>query len=422
MAIMIIRTVLVQKSFAMPLTKPQQNIFNDPARFRVVAAGRRFGKTYLSMWEIARVVRFPGKRVFYVAPSYRMGKQIIWQQLCDDLRSRNWVKKINESDLTITLVNNSQVSIRSADNYDSMRGVSLDAVILDEAAYMSKEVWTEVLRPTLSDRQGICLMISTPQGMANWFYDIHTAAETMADWASFQYTTLEGGNVLPSEVDAARSDLDLKTFQQEYMAEFSNSSNTVYYAFTKDNIRPSEYDTRQIHVGMDFNVSKMCACIAVNLGDGLHIVDEIVLTNSNTEEMCQELQHRYPDSKIIVYPDPAGSARKTSAVGKTDHTIIRDYGFQVRAPRAHPAVKDRNNAVNRLLCDASGDKHMFVTPNCKTTIESLSKHQYKANSNIPDKESGYDHMADSCAYMVNYLYPIRRANTAPTGPETFGHW
>ena len=83
----------------MSLSIPQQKIFDDEARFKCVSAGRRFGKTYLSMYEIARAARFPDQRIMYVAPTYRMGKQIIWKQLCDEMRDRRWVKKINESDI-----------------------------------------------------------------------------------------------------------------------------------------------------------------------------------------------------------------------------------------------------------------------------------------------------------------------------------
>ena len=123
----------------MSLTTPQQTIFDDESRFKCVSAGRRFGKTYLSMYEIARASRFPDQRIFYIAPTYRMGKQIIWKQLCDEMRQRRWVKKINESDLTLTLINKSTISVRSADNFDAMRGVSLDFCVLDEVAFMKKE-------------------------------------------------------------------------------------------------------------------------------------------------------------------------------------------------------------------------------------------------------------------------------------------
>ena len=360
------------------------------------------------MWEIARVARYPHKRIFYIAPSYRQAKQIIWQDLREQMYARRWVRRVNESDLTIELVNGSRISLRSADNPDSMRGVSLDFAVLDECAFMSAETWTQVIRPTLSDRQGGALFISTPQGMGNWFYDLWLKASSTPDWSSFQFTTLEGGNVPASEIEAARRDLDLKTFEAEYEAKFTSTNNNIFYAFAPDNVVAWTGESKDLIIGMDFNVGKMCASIGVQTRTGIHITDEIVLINSNTDEMCQEIQNRYPGARVTVFPDPAGSARKTSAVGRTDHMIIQGYGFTVKAPRAHPAVKDRNNAVNRLLCDATGERNLSIDPKCRETITCLSKHAYKPGSNIPDKDSGYDHMTDAVAYMVNYLYPIRR--------------
>lgn len=411
----------------MPLTTPQQTIFDDPARFRAVSAGRRFGKTYLSMYEIARVARYPGKRIFYVAPTYRMGKQIIWEDLKDQLIERRWAKKINESDLSITLVNGSRVSIRSADNPDSMRGVSLDFVVLDEAAYMDRTVWTEVLRPTLSDRQGGALMISTPRGF-NWFYDLYNHAHTHDDWSAFQYTTVEGGNVTPEEVEAARSDLPLKTYLQEYEAKFENAGHLIYYAFdrTESVSKYKQPVPKILHVGMDFNTNPMSAVVAAQTTTGLHVFDEISLPNSNTDEIAEELVNRYGESKIIVYPDPAGAARKTSAGGKTDHSILAQWGFTVKARRSHTSIKDRINALNRLFCDANGVRRLQVDPKCTEAIKCITKHQYKEGTTIPNKgETGedYSHMNDALGYMVDYLYPIRKPSTVPQNePTVFGHF
>lgn len=408
----------------MPLTNPQQTIFDSAARFRAVSAGRRFGKTYLSMYEIARVARFPNKRIFYVAPTYRMGKQIIWEDLKEQLTQRRWIKKINESDLTLTLVNGSRISIRSADNPDSMRGVSLDFCVLDEAAYMPHAVWTEVLRPTLSDRQGGALFISTPRGF-NWFHDLWMHGQTTEDWSSHQYTTVEGGNVTPEEVEAAKSDLPLKTYLQEYEAKFENAGHLIYYAFDRE-LSISKYIQevpRVLHVGMDFNTNPMSAVIAAQTADGLHVFDEISLPNSNTDEIAEELVNRYADNKIIVYPDPAGAARKTSAGGKTDHSILAQWGLTVKARRAHTSIKDRINAVNRLLCDASDQRRMFVDPRCQEMIKCITKHQYKEGTTIPDKDSGYDHHNDALGYMVDYLYPIRKPSVAmPNEPQVYGHF
>ena len=405
----------------MPLTIPQQNIFDRDTRFACVSAGRRFGKTYLSMYEIARVARHPGKRIFYVAPSFRQAKQIIWEDIKHQMFRRNWAKRANESDLTLQLVNGSTISLRSADNPDSMRGVSLDFAVLDECAYMSQDTWTSVLRPTLSDRQGGALFISTPAGY-NWFYDMWQHAHTAPDWSAYQYTTLSGGNVPESEVEAARADLDLRTFQQEYEAQFNNSANNIFYAFDTDSIETYDGPVGQLHIGMDFNVSKMCATVGVRVGDGLHIIDEIVLTNSNTSEMAQEILNRYGSHQCVVYPDPAGSARKTSAVGKTDHMLLAQAGFKVKAPRSHDSVKDGINSVNRLLQDASGQRRLFVDPKCKETITCLSKHQYKSNSNVPDKDSGYDHMTDAVRYLVHYLFPIRNPANNADRVRAFGHF
>lgn len=404
----------------MPLTPPQRTIFDDPARFRVVSAGRRFGKTYLSMYEIARVARFPGKKIYYVAPTRGQAKNIIWQDLKDQMFGKGWARKANESELTMELINGSVIGLRTADNFDSMRGVSLDFAVLDECAFMSQETWTQVLRPTLSDRKGGALFISTPQGMGNWFYDLWQFGHTNDNWASFQYTTIQGGNVDPLEVEAARNDLDAKTFEAEYEAKFTSTSNNIYYAFGPENLQRYEQPVpNRILVGMDFNINPMSAAIFAPMKNGLHQFDEIVLPNSNTDEMCQELRSRYPNAVIDVYPDPAGSARKTSSIGKTDHVILREYGFRVFSPKAHPPVKDRINSVNRLLCDAAGNRNYFIDPGCKQTITSLSKHSYKPGTNIPDK-GVYDHMTDSLGYAISYLYPLKTRHDTSNRPKSFG--
>jgi hypothetical protein len=135
---------------------------------------------------------------------------------------------------------------------------------------------------------------------------------------------------------------------------------------------------------------------------------------SNTDEMVQEIRNRYPDHKITVYPDPAGSQRKTSAGGRTDHTILRTAGFTVRSPHGHNAIRDGVNAVNSKLRNSKGETTLFFDPKCKYSIECLEKHVYKEGTSIPDKDSGFDHMNDALRYMVDYLFPIRAPVTPPS--------
>jgi len=409
----------------MPLTEPQQTIFDDFSRFRCVSAGRRFGKSFLSIWEIAKFARFPNRRIIYCAPSFRMAKGIIWDILKDQMIAKRWAKKINESELSITLVNSTKIELRSADNYDSIRGISCDFAVLDECAFMDKRVWTDVIRPTLSDRNGHALMISTPQGVGNWFYDLYNDAKILDDWSAHSFTTIEGGNVSAEEIEAARRDLSAKTFKQEYEASFETSGNLIYYAFEPaQNVAPYKGELPPLlHIGLDFNVSKMVAPVAIKTTGGLFVIDEVVLENTNTDEMCQAIKERFPGSRFIVYPDPAGSARKSSAHGKTDHTILQQWGMTVKARRGHPAVKDRINVVNRLLCNANGDRNLIIDPRCKTTIEALLKHQYKPGTNIPEKDAitGYDGANDSLGYMCEYLYPLKTEHE-PRTVKTWGHF
>jgi len=393
----------------MPLSAPQRTIAQDSHRFRVAICGRRFGKTYLAMRELARFARNPGRRCWFIAPTRGQGKGIVWDQLKSRLLDLNWISKVNESELTLHLRNGSEIGIRSADAYDRMRGFSVDFCVFDEFADMDPDVWTAV-RPTLSDKEGHALFIGTPKGTGNWSKDIFDMSlEHPADWVSFQYTTLAGGRVTETEVASAKSEMDERTFRQEYEATFETFAGRIYYAFDRANVVPFKVDTPDvIYIGMDFNIDPMSATIAVRLGETLHIVDEIRMFSSNTQEMVKEIQTRYPRTKVWVYPDPASRQRKTSAGGATDLSLLQNAGFTVKAPLAHDAVRDGINAVNSRLCDATGRRHLLVDPKCKYTIESLERHAYKEGTSVPDKDSGYDHMSDALRYMVNYIWPVRR--------------
>jgi hypothetical protein len=397
----------------MPLSKPQQIIVDAPQRFKVVVAGRRFGKTYLAIRQLCFHARLPNQTVWAVYPSYRQAKMVCWKQLKNRLLDLRWVRKINETELTIELKNNSTISLKGADNFDSLRGAGLNYLVLDEFADIDPDAWYETLRPTLADQEGGALMIGTPKGLGGLGHDLYKMAEEFPEeWASFQYTTIEGGNVRPEEIEAARRSLDERTFRQEFMASFETFSGRVYYAFDRRrNIRPWSEPERKIadlHIGMDFNIDPLTAVVAKKIGNILHIIDEIRIFGSNTDELVQEIKTRYPDNTIICYPDPAGAARKTSAGGRTDHTILRAAGFRVLAPSRHNAVRDGVNAVNSRLCNSQGESSLYFDPKVKYIVECLEKLTYKEGTSIPDKDSGFDHMADALRYMVDYLYPIRQ--------------
>jgi len=393
------------------LTPPQKTVSDHESRFRVVAAGRRFGKSFLSINELAKFSRFPNSKCLYVAPTYRQAKQVIWDELKNRLYAVKWIDKVNESDLNIRLKNGSVIFIRSADNREALRGAKYNFIVLDECADIHEETWHQILRPTLSDTQGSALFIGSPKGR-NWFYDLYSlSGET--DWQSWQFTTLEGGNVPLAEIEAAKRDLDERTFEQEYLSQFVSYMGVCYYSFTEDNVLPAPShlsNVTPIHVGMDFNIDPMSAVVCVEDREGnTWCIDEITIYSSNTNEMAQEIKRRYGNRPVFVYPDATGLRRTTNSTGISDHLILQQHGFKLVTGKSNPPVAERISSVNARLCNNLGERQLFITPKCKQLREGLIKMTYKEGTRQPDKNSGYDHITDALGYYIQRTYPIRGA-------------
>ena len=393
----------------MPLSKPQQVICNDENRFRVAVTGRRFGKTHVAMRELARFASEPDQEVWYVSPSYRMSKGIVWDALKNKLKELRWIEQSNEAELKLRLKNGSVIHLKGADNPDSLRGRGLNFIILDEFQDIDKRTWTEVLRPTLSDKGGHALFTGTPRGVGSFSHEMFTMAQSTDNWGAHTYTTLDGGNVPETEIEEAKRDMDQKTFEQEYLATFNTYSGVVYYNFDRNiTVQPCKgRDITEIHCGIDFNVDPMSVCVSVIENNVIYFVDEIVMNGSNTDEVCDELKRRYPNSRIVMYPDPAGRQRKTSAGGRTDISILQNAGFRVNVRNSHTPIRDRVNALNSKLKNAQGISTLFVDPKCKNVINSLERLVYKPGTSIIEKDGKHDHMADAVGYLVDFLYPLR---------------
>jgi len=398
----------------MKLTKPQDDIFFSDSRFRVVVAGRRFGKTFLSTYELLKhALEGKSRNCWYVAPTYKAAKEIAWNMLVEAIPD-GYITKKNESSLSISLRNGSSISLKGAEKPDNLRGRALDFCVLDEFADMRPEAWHEVLRPSLSDRRGNALFIGTPKGR-NHFYDLWTrGVDGQESWEAFQYTTIQGGNVDLQEIEAAKNDLDERTFQQEYEARFVNYSGIIYYAFSRDqSVKACNGSTDELHIGMDFNVDPMSAVVCVRDGGTLHAIDEIVMYGSNTDEMVDEIRQRYPNKVITIYPDPAAAQRKTSAGSRTDLNILQNAGFRVKVRSRHPAIRDRINSVNSRLLSSQQERRLFVASNCKNVISSLERQTYKEGTSQPNKDDGFDHMNDALGYLIEFMFPIRKDHDTP---------
>lgn len=404
------------------LHRGQREVLSDPHRFKVIVAGRRWGKTQTAKVAIIKRAHQPGQTIWYVAPSYRMARTIMWAELSEAIPPA-LVRRKHETLMMIELINNTVIEVKGADNPDALRGVALDFVILDEVQDMKPDTWYKVLRPTLTSTRGDAMFIGTPKAF-NHLHDLYILGQRgerfrnadgkliRNEWKSWQFPTIMSPFIPKSEIDAAKEDMDEKTFAQEFLASFEVMSGRVYYAFDR-RIHVGEYPfnpTLPIWIGMDFNIDPMSAVIMQPQSDGeLWLVGELVLFSSNTQETADELGRRYYRwlKQITLYPDPAGANRTTSSRGASDLDILREAGFvRQKHRKKHPPVSDRVNAVNRMFKSANGHVRMRIDASCKHTIQSLEQTIYKPGTREVDKSASLEHQADALGYCVQYEFPI----------------
>ena len=204
----------------------QLKIFHSNKRFKVVAAGRRFGKSYLSAWLLLiKAIQSEGKDVFYVAPTFQQAKDIMWAMLKD--LGKDLIAQAHENTAVLTLINGRKIYLKGSDRPDTLRGVGLSFLVLDEYASMKPVVWEQILRPTLADVKGECVMIGTPAGK-NHFYDIYTDALEDDDWDAFQFNSTDNPFLPEEEIEAARKTMSSMSFRQEFEASFETGSGGIF--------------------------------------------------------------------------------------------------------------------------------------------------------------------------------------------------
>ena len=215
-------------SLRVELHPKQTEVFNDEHRFKVVAAGRRFGKSRLAAWTlIIEALKSKEKDVFYVAPTFQQAKDIMWTVLKE--LGHEVIKSVHENTAVITLVNDRKIYLKGSDRPDTMRGVGLAYVVVDEYADMKPQVFEQILRPALSDVKGGALFIGTPKGR-NHFYELYQMAqkEEDEDWISFHFTSFDNPLLDPTEIEAAKKSMSSFSFRQEYLASFEAASSDLF--------------------------------------------------------------------------------------------------------------------------------------------------------------------------------------------------
>lgn len=208
----------------------QIEVWQAPERFKVIAAGRRTGKSNLSIKKIiAAGLEAPaGSAVLYVGPTQSQVRQIAWEAILE--QGREVIKSAHVNSMDVTLVNGIKIHLRSAENPDTLRGLKLHFAVIDEAAFIKDDnLWSRIIRPALSDLKGGAWFISSPSGR-NWFYDLYKVGleNEDKDWKSWHKTTFDNPTIDPTEIESAKKSLSSFSFKQEFMASFDNAGQDVF--------------------------------------------------------------------------------------------------------------------------------------------------------------------------------------------------
>lgn len=218
----------MEKKKELTLHANQWKVWESKSRYRVLVAGRRFGKTYLAINElIQNAMLHTGSLNWLVAPTYKQAKMIAWQML-KNILPRDYIEKTNESELTVWLANGSAICLKGADNEDSLRGVGVSFVVIDEFAQIKENVWFEIVRPMLVDTKGRALFIGTPKGK-NALYNFFQKGQRKEDeFESWRFSTLDNPYISPAEVAKVKHETPEDYFRQEYLAEFLEGKGVIF--------------------------------------------------------------------------------------------------------------------------------------------------------------------------------------------------
>jgi len=409
------------------LTDRQKQYLNDyDHRFTVLPSGRRSRKTLLSKRKILiHALRNPGSRLFHGAPTHRQAKAIFWAQLKEDTRSL-WATRPSETELCVRLLGGSEIHVIGLDAPERIEGQPWDGCHITEMGNIKAHAWGENIRPVLSDTNGFAMLDGVPEGI-NFYYDLALYAAGGAlpktvpidgafaespddpDWCYYHWFSSDVLN--QSEIEAAKRELDERTFKQEYEGSFESYEGLAYYAFGKHNLAPVQHEKeRPVHIGMDFNVDPMTATFSHVMGDDVHQFGEAYLPNSNTWEMVDHIKRRFDINKCFIYPDSTGKARQANA-SRSNIAILQEAGFPVKARSANPYQIDRINAVNSLLKDRGPQTRYKVNPaTCPKTINDFNKVEALEDGrlNKTQEATGLVHITDALGYKVTYLFPIKK--------------
>ena len=397
--------------YKLPKLHPAQlEVAKSKARFRILVAGRRFGKTRLgTLLCLAKAME--GKNAWWVAPTYAMALEG-WKTVRD--LAGKYGMEVKESEKTVYTKAGGFVTVRTADNPDRLRGAGLDFIVLDECAFIKEQTWKEVLRPTLTERKGGALFISTPKGIQNWFKRLYDEAENKSDWQRWRFSSYDNPMIDRAELAEAKTEIGSFLFSQEYEAEFVEQSGGLFKSewlryYTKETLTEfNEEGNYQdyVYLKTQDNSTRLEDCkiyTTVDLATSTKesadytVVTTIAVDKKNNVFVLDVVRNRIEAPDIVKLLEQVNEKWNPTMIG------VERAGFQlaliqiIRRQTALPIVElkaDRDKLSRALPLSAKMEAGMVFFPNDALWYSDLEKEllQFPAGD--------HDDQVDSLAYGI----------------------
>ena len=378
----------------------QKEFLLSTARFKVISAGRRFGKTIAALnWLLEGALNHQGWNCMWVAPTYRQGRYA-FKRLMSALRTSGGmsiISRVSESDMVIEFINHSSISFRTAENYDNLRAEGINRLVIDEAARIPKAAWEEVLRPAISDTGGDVMFISTPKGR-NWFYHLWLMGKNpeFPDYQSWRFDSSDNPKIRPEDIELARKTLPENVFRQEFMAEFIEEAGEVVPNVDISIVLPElvakKEPGHQYYGGIDLARKRDYTVITI-LDDELRLIDFIRFTGVNWDIQKTKIAEMVRKYDALTLVDQTGVGDPIVQELLLSDVYVRGFTFT--------AEKKRSLVQNLIF--GFGEKKLQLAK-IPVLIEELKALDYKQSESGNISYQAPEGMTDDCVMSLALAY------------------
>lgn len=397
-------------------------------RFPLVPAGRRSGKTERFKRFLVKQANAVIGQYFAAAPTHAQAKKIFWDDLKAFTLSCLHPRKPSESDLIIYLPNGSEIHVIGLDKPQRIEGIPWKGGGIDEFADVKSDAWEANILPALNtvnpldpEYRAWCWLLGVPDGL-NHYYDLCMRAEAKAD-PNFQVFHWKSAEILPEDVIVAmKHSMSAKQFKQEFEASFETAGGRIYEDYSKANHTDARIEPHEQLMWMhDQNFTPLSSAIGVRRnGNDLYLLDEIVLTSAVSRQSALEFVEKFKDHRnkhVLIYGDPAGQAGEKHGHA-SDYTDIEGvlrangWAFTRKVKPAHPAIKDRQNAVRAKIKTADDTISLYVNPHTAPWCDKgLATVQLQDGSTFQENQKNqYQHITTAIGYCVEAIWPVIKRN------------